>query len=158
MVKLSTNQKIIIILTAIMAIAAVIGVIINYYGTSTTIINSPPPEHDFILSVDPIHGVVQQGNSTQLTVKVEQSKEYSYQVSLTASEQPAGIAITFDNPVGIPTPSFSSNVDIVVSSNASVGSYTITIKASGASENKEHFSNYRLTVTPGTDPVSETPA
>ena len=109
------------------------------------------PVSDFTVSVDPIQGTVQQGHTIQETVTIQQAEKYPYDVSLSAPEQSTDVSVTFNSPIGKPTPTFTSTLTVSASPNASVGTYTITIYAIGAQESKEHSCKYTLHITAGSD-------
>lgn len=130
------------------AVIGVVGIVV------AIIMNLPPP--DFRISVNPMHGTVQQGGviSTAITVKGEHG--YKESVSLSASGQPSGVVVTFIPPIGGPRPAYTSTLTISVGSNVPAGDYNIIIKAMGA-DGKERTSKYTLTVKPESVPPTPTP-
>jgi PGF-pre-PGF domain-containing protein len=112
-----------------------------------------PPAADFSISVAPTSRVVTQGGSTTATISITPSGGYSYTVALSASGQPSGVSISFSPENG--TPSFTSTMNMSVSRNATVGSYTITVTGAGA-DGKTHSTTFTLKINelPAVFPVS----
>jgi len=102
---------------------------------------------DFNISVDPIEGKTQQGGVISTAITVKSINGYEYSVSLSASNQPSGIIVTFVPPFGGPTPSYTSTVTINVNLDVSPDSYEITINGLGA-DGIEHRCKYVLNVMP----------
>jgi len=98
--------------------------------------------------VSPTSASVEQGSWTTATVTVTSLNNYNLTVSITASGQPSGVAITFSPSSGTPLPDmpFSSTMVIIVGSNAPKGVYKITITGTGA-DSKVWTTTYTLTVT-----------
>lgn len=134
-----------IVISAIVVIlAAIIGATWGPLWSSW--LNPPPP--DFSISVNPMHGSIQQGGVTTTAITVRGEHGYKKSVSLSASGQPSGVVISFVPPIGGATPAYTSNVTISVNANAPRGDYDIIIKGTGA-DGKEHTCTYTLTITPG---------
>lgn len=109
---------------------------------------------DFNVSISPMGGEVQAGGVIQTTVNVEGIRGYKYPVSLTASDQPPGVVVTFAPPFGQAKPAYASSMTVNVGSNVQVGAYDIKVNGTGA-DGKEHFSKYKLTVMPSGQAASE---
>ena len=81
-------------------------------------------------------GIPDSGDNTKnVTVSVERIGTYDQSVTLTAEGQPTGVNVSFSPASG--TPTFGSTMTITVSSTASVGTTTITIKATGTDDTQQ---------------------
>lgn len=128
------------------AIVAIIIAIIGY----ASIQRSP----DFDVSVKPLTGETNPGGSPQTMVTVGDIHGYKHEVTLSASEPPPGMVVTFI-PVGGPTPPYTSTVTIDVGLNVPPGDYPVIITGTGGG-GEEHSCKYILTVKPM--PVTPTPS
>lgn len=108
-----------------------------------------PAPADFNISIDPMEGKVQQGGVISTAITVKSINGYKYLISLSASNQPSGVIVTFVPPFGGPTPSYTSTVTIDVNPGTLPDSYEITINGLGA-DGKEHSCKYILNVIPST--------
>lgn len=102
---------------------------------------------DFSISVDTMEGKVEQGGVVQTSITVESINGYDKSISLSSSQQPSGVVITFDRPIGGASPSYTSNLMINVDKSVSIGNYKIEIKGQGA-DGKMHSTYYNLFVVP----------
>jgi len=85
----------------------------------------------FTVSVSPTSGYLLQGQSGYAVVTTAVSGGFSSAVSLSASGQPSGVTISF-SPASISAPgSGTSDMHLTVARNAPVGTYPITITATG---------------------------
>lgn len=109
-------------------------------------------ESDFSISINPMHGAVEQGGVITTAITIKGIHGYGHTVSLSASGQPSGIVISFVPPFGEAKPSYTSSVTINVDSNVLAGDYPIIIKGIGA-DGKEHSCSYTLTVKPAVTPT-----
>ncbi len=87
--------------------------------------NTPPPS--FKLSISPSAVILQQAQSTTLTLVVTGSNGFNSGVALSASNLPGGVTATF-SPANTTS---SSVVSLTVTGSASTGSASITIAGSG---------------------------
>ncbi|MHC4528501.1 MAG: hypothetical protein ACYS29_11535 [Planctomycetota bacterium] len=135
-------------------IAVIVGaatVIVSAATVVVMILVRPPREKDFTVSIDPMHGSVQQGGIAQTTVAVKGMAGYDHPVNLSASGQPSDVAVAFSPPFGPATPAYASTMTINVGPKARSGESTIIIKGTGA-DGKEHTCKYTLIVRTGPVP------
>jgi len=102
---------------------------------------------DFSISVDPMEGKVEQGGVVQTSITVESINGYDKSISLSSSQQPSGVVITFVRPIGGASPSYTSNLMINVDKSVLIGKHEIEIKGQGA-DGKMHSTYYNLLVVP----------
>jgi hypothetical protein len=138
--KLTKPQKIATLAIVVPAILAGLAIYVN-------IITSPGHIADFQISVDPMGGSVPKGGNTQMIITVKSINNYEYEVSLSPSGNPTGMIVNPVPPSNKPTPAYTSNVFITVTSIVEEGDYPIVIKGTGA-DGKEHSCTYTLTVKP----------
>lgn len=100
---------------------------------------------DFSISINPIAGKVEKGESLSALLNIVGEK-YNDQVRLTTISQTANIDIGFSPPIGTPSPNFKSTVNIKVNNAISAGDYPIDIIAIGAKNRKERRVTFFLTV------------
>ena len=81
---------------------------------SIWIIFFPHESPDFTVSVDPMQGTVTSGGVIQTTLTVKAEGDYKHDVSLSATGQPSGMALSFVPPIGGPQPSYTSMLIINV--------------------------------------------
>jgi hypothetical protein len=124
----------------IAVIGIVVAIILAYYGW--TLLNQ-----DFIISVNPMNGQIQQQGVLSTTVTVKGDNGYKNTVSLGAISESSGIVVSFTPPLGGALPAYTSNVLINVGTNVQVGTHKIEIKGQG-DDGKEHSTYYTLTVLP----------
>ncbi len=97
-------------------------------STVTLTVTVPP---SFTVSVAPATVSVAKGANGASTVTTTVSGGFSAPVTMSASGQPAGVTVTF-SPVTLGAPGAgASTMTMAVAANASVGSYAITVTASG---------------------------
>ncbi|RLK54341.1 M4 family metallopeptidase [Actinokineospora cianjurensis] len=99
------------------------------------------PGNEFSLSLNPSSGTVQAGANTTSTVSTATTSGSAQTVALSATGQPNGVTVTF-SPSSVQTGA-SSTLNIAVGSNASAGTYPITVRAAGTTT---HTAVYNLTV------------
>src|SRR5919204_179362 len=97
---------------------------------------------DFAIGVSPTSQQVLQGDQNTYTVTVSSVAGFSGQVSLSVSGLPKGVTATA-SPSTV-TPTGSSTLTVVAASNASLGTYTLSI--TGTSGNLSHSAQVALTV------------
>lgn len=114
------------------------------------------PDRDFGISIDPMQGEVELGGTIQTTITVSSINGYDYAVSLSASEQPANMIITFVPPIGGPAPAYTSTMLIDVAPNVPEGRYSIIVKGTGA-DGTEHACMYNLLVFELDEELDEEP-
>ena len=112
------------------------------HPTTYTLTVTQPP-FDFMVSVDPTSGSVQQGGNVQATVTVTLTSGATQSVSLSASGLPSGATAGFNPSSGNPT--FTSTMTISTSASTPTGTYPVTITGTGGG--KSHSATYTLTVT-----------
>jgi kumamolisin len=99
--------------------------------TSVSLIVTSPSSGGFTISVSPTSGSLRRGTSGYAVVTTTVSGGFNSAISLSASGQPAGVTVTF-SPASIAAPgSGSSDMTLSVARNATVGTYPITITATG---------------------------
>jgi len=118
-------------------------------GTDSTTFTVGAAVPDFSLTVLPSTREVAQGGSTSASVVVTAIAGYDQMVSLSAYGVPAGVTVSF-SPASS-TPTFTSTMTVSVASTVAPGTYTITVKGTGA-DDKVHTSAFTLTVTSAPSP------
>lgn len=103
----------------------------------------PQPRPDFIMSIDPMTGSVEQGGFIQSSVTVKSINGYNYPVTLSATGQPSTVIIAF-NPASA-TPAYASGISITTKPNVPPNDYPIKINGIGG-DGTEHSCTYILTV------------
>lgn len=103
---------------------------------------------DFLLSVDYSIGDVEVGGSLSTPVHVKGVNEYDDVVTLSTNIEPftRSVVCSFAPRQEKSLPNFDSTLTIVVSSEAIIGEYKITITGKGSRDNKEHSVTYYLTI------------
>lgn len=117
------------------------------------IYNHTDQSPDFSISVDPMQGQVEQGGVLQASVSAESIKGYDKSISISSTQQPAGIVTSFTPSVG--KASYTSNLMINVDQSVSIGNYEIEVKGLGA-DGKVHSTYYKISVMPNA-PLNTTP-
>ncbi len=98
---------------------------------SVTLTVTSAPAGAFTVSVSPTSGYLDQGQSGYAVVTTTVSGGFSSAITLSASGQPAGVTVSF-SPASIAAPgSGTSDMYLTVSRSAPIGTYPITITASG---------------------------
>jgi len=121
-----------------------INVYVEGSGTLTSVFNPPATLPDFSLSISPTLSV-NQGSSGTTNVDVQQTDGYTYDVSLTAYNQPIDVTITFIPFHGIPA--FSSTMMVQVGYTVPFNVYSITIRGTGSDpQTKTHETTLFLMV------------
>jgi hypothetical protein len=105
--------------------------------------NIIPQPFEFSISVNPNSGSVQQGSNITQTVTVSLTSGSPQSVDLSTSGLPSDTSALFNQSSG--TPTFSTMMTISTSSKTAVGTYIITLIASG--EDLTKITTYTLTVT-----------
>jgi kumamolisin len=86
----------------------------------------------FTVSVSPTSGYLSQGQSGYAVVTIAVSGGFNSAISLSATGQPSGVTVSF-SPAAISAPgSGTANMILTVSRTAPLGTYAITIKATGS--------------------------
>jgi uncharacterized membrane protein len=124
----------------------------NGIGLIDALTGTPTPS-DFALSVSSASVSVPQGSSGSSTVTTVVSGGLNSAIALTASGEPAGVTAAF-SPASIAAPGLgSSTLTLAVASAAVVGSYPITVTATGGGVT--HTSSVTLKIAaPGTFTIS----
>jgi subtilase family serine protease len=112
------------------------------HSTSVTLVVNPAPVPDFTISVSPTTLAVRRGTSGSYTVTITGVNGFSGGVSLTVSGQGSRVTTSF-NPTSV-TGSGTSTLSVRVSSRASTGNRTLTIK--GTSGSLSHSTSATLTI------------
>ncbi|MCL4436366.1 MAG: hypothetical protein M1503_02390 [Thaumarchaeota archaeon] len=115
---------------------------------STSITLTVAASLDFLVSVNPSSGSVQQGGSLQTTVTATLTGGSSQVVSLSASGLPDGATYSFSPSSGSPT--FQSTLSITTSGSTPAGTYGITVTGTGGG--LARTATYMLTVTQAPQP------
>ncbi|MDI6883876.1 MAG: glucodextranase DOMON-like domain-containing protein [Hadesarchaea archaeon] len=102
----------------------------------------PSPPY-FSVSMSPSSGIVRRGSSVQATVEVKRFLGYSSQVTLSTVGLPDGISLSFSPKSEVPP--FSSTMTLTATEAAGIGSFPITIVATGA-DDQVKTSEYKLFV------------
>lgn len=112
----------------------------------TLVVSPQPPQStpNVTISVDPNRGSASPGQSVQTTVTIARNNGYTKDISLSVSGQPSNVQVTF-NPSTVKTSQSTSTMTIILSGNAPVGEYALTIKAED-SEGKSSQATYSLTI------------
>jgi len=131
-------------------IPAAVAIIVAIIGLFT--IDREPP--DFSISINPMQGEVELGGTIQTEITVKSINGYEHNVSLSASEQPANMIVTFVLPIGGPKPAYTSTMMINVAPNVPADRYSIIVKGTGA-DGKEHVCTYSLLAIEPEEPVEE---
>jgi hypothetical protein len=110
---------------------------LNVLGT-----NLPP---DFLMSANPAAVSAPAGGSATTTITTAAIGGFNNAIGLSASGQPAGVTVTF-NPSTLASAGSTSVMNIAASTGASVGTYPVTVTASGGG--MTHSTTVTLTVLP----------
>jgi len=122
----------------IAALALVVSIIIYIHPI-------PEPKTDFVMSIDPMTGSVEQGGFIQSSVTVKGINGYNHPVTLSATGQPSNVIIAFNPTSDEATPAFNSGISITTKPNVPPNDYPIKIKGIGA-DGIEHSCTYILTI------------
>jgi hypothetical protein len=133
-------------LTSGQIFAAVIAILAALIGAYYAFYLNPPPG-DFQLSINPMHGSAQPGGIITTQITVQGTNGYKYPVSLSATQLPPNILVSFVPPMGGSVPAFTSNVNFNIGNTVPFGSYQIEIKGMGA-DGTDHKVTYMLDVLP----------
>lgn len=109
----------------------------TWAGSGTTSLLS------FSVSLTPPSATVSRDNSRIVDVSIMRYGTYDKAVTLTAAGVPANVTVSFSPSSGMPT--FGSTMTINVGSTATLGTTTITVKATGADQ-VEQTATFSLTV------------
>ena len=113
-------------------------------------------DRDFRISVKPMQGQVELGGNIQTTVTITGINNYEHAVSLSASQQPSNMVVTFVPPIGGPEPAYTSTMMLNMASNVDAGRYSIIVKGTGA-DGTEHTCTYNLIAIKPTPTPTPTP-
>ncbi|MFF0206153.1 M28 family peptidase [Streptomyces sp. NPDC005017] len=100
------------------------------------------PANDFSVSAAPSSGTVNPGASTTATVATSTTSGSTQTVQLSATNAPAGVAVSFA-PSSV-TSGGSSTMTVTTAASTAPGVYTLTVQGTGASAT--HTTTYTLTV------------
>lgn len=112
---------------------------------------TPTPGDDYALTLSPASGSVTAGSSVETTVHTTVTSGGPQSVALSATGAPTGVTVAF-SPATV-TSGGSARMTVAASSSAAPGTYTLTVKADGATD---HTAQYTLTVG-GSDPTPGVP-
>ncbi|MER5625689.1 M28 family peptidase [Streptosporangium sp. NPDC002544] len=120
-------------------------------GEATCTVN--PPGNDFSVSLSPISGSVQAGQSTTATVGTTVTGGSAQSITLRASGLPSGATASF-SPATI-TAGQTSTLTLATSGSTPSGTSSVTVTADGA--DVDRTASYSLTVTGGNPPDPTSP-
>jgi len=117
--------------TSVVAAVTTVGISALYGETvAGTALSLAPPPSTFTIALSPSTVGMAPGHSGSTTVTTTVPSGYKHALTLTASNLPAGVSITF-NPTTIPSPGAgTSKATIAVQSGVKVGTYSMYVKAS----------------------------
>jgi hypothetical protein len=107
-------------------------------------------EADFSITASPVTAEIHQGDSSSITVTVDDVGDFDQAVSLTATGLPSGATPQFSQASG--KPSFTSILTIGTTDSTPPGTYTVTIDASGGG--KTHSTSVTLTIKEKPQPTT----
>lgn len=116
-------------------------------------------ERQFELAITPSGGAIGPGERLDVEVRITALREglpffeHDLPVTLLAENVPAGIYVTFNPPIGLPDPRFTSRM-LIAHAGAPPGSYSFTVRATGT-DGRTLAIPFRLGVT---GPASNTTA
>lgn len=97
----------------------------------------------FALSASPTYKTIEQGHRTTISVPVTHTSGPSERVSLSLSGLPSAVGTYYFSP-SYGTSSFTSTLYLDVKSSASLGTYSLMIKASGGGETHQRSVNLKI--------------
>jgi ribosomal protein L40E len=118
------------------------------FTSTQEVTTSTQPAPDFTINVSPPSQWVLQGQAVLYSVNVVALNGFNSQVSLSVSGLPSGANGVFSNPFG--TPNFVSALTVTMPSDASTGTYALTVTGNGGG--LTHVANIVLTVNAATAP------
>jgi hypothetical protein len=102
------------------------------HSTTVTLVLKSPSDPNFTVAASPSSQSVVQGDQTSYTVTVTRSNGFSGSVSLGVSGLPSGTAASWSPSSTLPNGSTSTTLNVQTTSNASTGTYPLTITGSGS--------------------------
>ncbi|MFC8538390.1 M28 family peptidase [Streptomyces sp. NPDC057249] len=107
-------------------------------------VGSTAPDDDFSVSVNPVSGSVQPGDSVTATVSTATTGGDAQSVRLSASGAPSGVTVSF-SPTSVQSGS-SATMTVSASAQTAAGTYTLTVTGTGTAT---HTTTYSLVVGGG---------